>query len=531
MREEVDRVDATPSKRIFLSIIADYDLYKGISELIDNAIDMWSKNSNQNKLDIEISLDKNQQAIKVVDNAGGIKKSDLRAIVSPGTTLNLPSEQTIGIFGVGTKRAAVALAQNVRIISRYKGDDSVYGVEFDDSWLQNEEWLLPVYKYDLDLDKGSTIVELTRLRQSITEDKITRLKDHLSAVYALFLNKGDINIEINGEKIQAKTFDDWAYPPNYPPHKYYGKIPTDEGVVEYEIIGGLTKKASPATGEYGVYIYCNNRLIARALKSYDVGFYKGIAGVPHPSISLLRVLVFLKGKSKLMPWNSSKSDINPAHPIFLQLRKLLLEIVKNYASLSRRLEGKWPQEVFKYTSGKIEEIKVENLEKPKTYLPPLPKSKPRYSDKVKELNEEIRKNKPWTVGLYESLIAVDIILHQKLEQKNRICLILLDSTLEISFKEYLVNETEEHYPDKKLRELFEKRHELEKEIKKQIKKKNIEIDEKVWKKIKYYHDLRNKLIHERATVNIPDNEINDFKRIVEEILNKMFGINFPKGRV
>jgi len=34
MKKQVDTVDATPSKRLYLSIIADYDLDKGICELI-----------------------------------------------------------------------------------------------------------------------------------------------------------------------------------------------------------------------------------------------------------------------------------------------------------------------------------------------------------------------------------------------------------------------------------------------------------------------------------------------------------------
>jgi hypothetical protein len=40
--EQIDLIDATPNKRIYRSIIADYDLNTGISELIDNAIDVWS---------------------------------------------------------------------------------------------------------------------------------------------------------------------------------------------------------------------------------------------------------------------------------------------------------------------------------------------------------------------------------------------------------------------------------------------------------------------------------------------------------
>ena len=38
MKKQIDTVDATPSKRLYLSIIADYDLNKAICELIDNAL-------------------------------------------------------------------------------------------------------------------------------------------------------------------------------------------------------------------------------------------------------------------------------------------------------------------------------------------------------------------------------------------------------------------------------------------------------------------------------------------------------------
>ena len=44
MKTEVTKIDAKPSKRIYRSIIVDYDLNKSICELIDNAIDLWVKN-------------------------------------------------------------------------------------------------------------------------------------------------------------------------------------------------------------------------------------------------------------------------------------------------------------------------------------------------------------------------------------------------------------------------------------------------------------------------------------------------------
>src|SRR5882672_2081377 len=131
MKKEIDNLDATPSKRLFLSIIADYDLNRSICELVDNGLDVWVRGGKAKEIIVKITLDKGQQTITVEDNAGGLAKSDLRYIVGPGQTGTSPTDETIGIFGVGTKRAVVALAQDIRIRTRYK-KEKTHEVEFDD---------------------------------------------------------------------------------------------------------------------------------------------------------------------------------------------------------------------------------------------------------------------------------------------------------------------------------------------------------------------------------------------------------------
>ncbi|NOR47068.1 MAG: ATP-binding protein [Methanosarcinaceae archaeon] len=524
MKTEIDKVDAIPSKRLFISIIADYDLNRSICELIDNALDIWIKNGKSSSVEINIYLEKNQQTISVSDNAGGVKKSDLHLIVGPGQTSNLPDGETIGIFGVGTKRAVVALAQDIKITTRY-GTDKTYRLEFDESWLKNEDWELPLYEVD-DITEGTTIVELQKLRFKLTDEALTHLKEHLQATYARFLHDNKVIINLDKEPLQPLNFENWAYPPDYPPHKYITDIKSEDGgTLKVEILAGLTRESSPASGEYGVYFYCNDRLIARALKNYSVGFATGLAGLAHPSVALVRVIVSLNGDAQLMPWNSSKSNINSNHNMFLALRTLLVQVVKNYASLSRmwsKKEGGWPENVFKYPSGDIKEIEIADISNAKkSYLIPLPKSKLRYADKVKKVNNAIGKEKPWTTGLYESIIAVDLIFNQKLEQKNRICLIILDSTLEIAFKEYLVNETKTNYTDSKLLNIFERRHQVQNEI-----KNYVALSDSIWNQINYYYKLRNKFVHERATVGINDSEIEDYRGVIQNVLEQLFGLSF-----
>jgi hypothetical protein len=522
MKREVGTLDAVPSKRLFLSIIADYDLNRSICELIDNALDIWVKGGKSKPITIQIDADKNQQTICIWDSAGGVKKEDMRVIVGPGQTSNLPSDEIIGIFGVGTKRAVVALAQYIKITTRH-GKDKTYLVEFDDAWLATESWDLPLYEVE-DIEESTTIIDLQKLRMQITDKNLSYLREHIQATYARFLTNNQLLIKLNGEKLVPKTFENWAFPPNYEPRKYTGTLPTEEGkTVSVEVIAGLCMESSPAAGEYGVYFYCNDRLIARALKSYDVGFTKGLAGLPHPSVSLARVIISLKWETKSMPWNSSKSAINPNHPVFIALRDWLVQVVKDYASLSRRLEGSWPEKVFVYPKGECQEVKITNFPTArKSYLPPLPKSKPRYGGRLKQANRKIAKEKPWTKGIYEGIIAADLIFNQKLDQKNRICLIVLDSTLEIAFKEFLVNDSGEYYADGRLLELFRSRHNVEMEIK----RFKPLIDDKIWRMLDYYYNIRCKLVHERASVQITDSEIEYYREVAEGVLNELFKLRF-----
>lgn len=434
MKTQIDELDATPSKRIFLSIIADYDLNRSICELVDNALDVWVRSGRTNSVGIAVRLDKNQQVIRVEDDAGGLPKAELRYVVGPGQTGTMPSQETIGIFGVGTKRAVVALAQDISITTRYRGEKT-HQVDFDEKWIEDPEWRLPVYQVD-DIKNGTTIVELTKLRSVVTDEAIEQLREHLRATYAKFLTNPKISIKLNGEALDPLFFEDWSYPPSFCPRRYRGALKTEDGpVVRVEVVAGLTSESSPAAGEYGVYFYCNDRLVARALKTFEVGFTKGLAGAPHPKVSLTRVLVFLNGEATAMPWNSSKSDVSTKHEVFLALHNWLVQVVKGYASLSRIWMGEWPEKVFKYQTGEIEDVDIRDFPTAqKSFLPPMPKSRPRYGDVIEQRNKVVVSSKPWTKGLYEGVIAADLIAKQRLEQKNRIALIVLDSTLEIALR-------------------------------------------------------------------------------------------------
>ncbi len=525
-KEHAGTINAMPSKRLYRSIIVDYDLKTAICELVDNAIDVWVERKQTRGLAISITLDTDQQKILIEDNAGGVKENELKKLIAPGESSGTGAESSIGIFGVGSKRAVVALSELIRITTRYQSEKT-FRVEYDREWLQEPDWEM---SYDLvsDIRPNTTKVELSNLRFRIEDIDIEKLRVHLSETYAHFLQDENINIQIQNTlsewKIHAQFFESWAYPPDFIPQRFKKTLKSKDGnEVELEITAGLVNEKGNLA-DYGVYFYCNKRMICKAVRVPEVGFISGIAGRPHHTMCLARVFVKLEGPSDCMPWTSNKAGIHYNHWIFQALRKDIIEPVKTYTGVSKRLHKSFAESVSPYNTGQIKEIVLGESEwiKPGR-LPDIPKNRKDFKSRVLELNKDLGHEKPWTRGLYESIIAEKVLSGlSALTQKNRVSLIILDSTLEIAFKDFLAFEVKNPLGDDKLREMFKDRIQVHREV-----SKHLFHGQAIWKQVEYFYKLRCDLIHKKTNALISDDYLNDFRNIVMKVLSETFKIQFP----
>ena len=521
MKREIKTVNGTPNKRMYWSIISDYSLNTAICELIDNALDIWLKDGQRTFLKITIDVDIKRQVITIMDCAGGVAAEDHQMLISPGASKNDPDDQIIGLFGVGSKRAVVALAADVKIFSRHKNEQS-YEIDIYDDWLKTDSWELPVYEIE-DIDENTTFIELTKLRIHPSEEDLVRLKSHLSETYAFFLKRPNFELVVNHDPLLAIEFDTWAYPPGFEPRCYLFEVKTeDDNKVGVEINAGLIREKEAGKEDYGVYFYCNERLIAKEIKEKEVGYISAHAGIPHSDASLARVIVKLYGPARLMPWNSSKSAINFGHHIFKGLQDFLVPVVSDYSSLSRRFKGKWEEEVFKYSTGEMQYVDIQDIAKVKrSYLPPLPRVRKHPIDHLRAQNKQVLQEKPWTLGLLEAIAAVDLIRRQKLQTKNRIALLLLDSCFEISLKEFIVHTPNLSLGKRTLEQIFQNRDEVIKLV-----KQKVTFTQATLTKIGHFYRLRNKLVHEKATGDVTDDEIANYLATVQQALSSLFGLTF-----
>lgn len=524
-KREVLALDGTPDKRLFWSIISDYDVQTALCELVDNAIDQWMGTTPRVPLVVELSLDADRQLISVKDNAGGVGLSDLRMLIAPGSSRNSPTAATIGIFGIGSKRAVVALAENVVIKTHRKGEKT-FEIDVTSDWLESPDWEIPAYEVP-DIPEGVTSIDLSALRKTFSTSDVENLRKHLGETYSWFLEQGDCAILLNGEPIDVSNFESWAYPQSFEPQRLLFKVNlAGSAPVGVDLTVGLIRDRDPEAENYGAYFYCNHRLVVKELRVREVGYFvSSEAGVPHPDASLCRAIVRLDGEAKLMPWNSSKTGINFSHPLFHAIRPALLQLVTQFSSLSRRLKDDWDEKVFKYSVGKVNTIDDASVAKgKKLILPPLPKVNKAHAETLKAKNDAKIASQPWTLGLVEAVAAVTVVTRQRLETKNRIALILLDSNFEIALKEFVVHRGDlfppKTYNDAKIKELFGKRHNVVSEV-----ASKLAIPKNLLDKAKHYYELRNKLVHERATVGITDSDVENYDNTVREILHLLFDLD------
>ena len=521
-------IDGTPKKRLFLSIISDYDLKTGLSELVDNALDFWISNGKKSNLTINIVLDADRQFIQVRDNAGGVSEDQAELLIAPGASRDNAGAALIGVFGVGGKRAGVALGELVEIRTRHKNGKSIQ-IDLHKEWVESPSWDLDIYEIP-EIGPGTTTVDITKVRQGFDKDDVERFRQHLGETYSWFIDQGCL-LTLNGAPVSPVTFDRWAYPPDYPPRQAKFTVEPAEGqFLDVTLSGGLILDRNPEKENYGVYFFCNHRLIVKELKARDVGYFVSAeAGVPHPDASLCRVLIEYHGPAELMPWNSSKSGVTFSHPAFVHIRRRIIDFASYYTGLSRRLKHQWDSEVFSHTSGDIETIDAtEALSSKKKILPKLPSTRhPSHIEVLRQYNKTLMSDKPWTTGLIEAMGLVDLIIRQKYETKNRTALILLDSNFEIALKEFIVHRKDlfpsHKYTNSMLTTLFGQRTNVMKEVQAHAK-----FPKKLLDKVNHYYDIRNSLIHQRASVLITDEQVADYRKTIERVLNKLFKVKFPE---
>ena len=240
-----DKATAKPSKGFFVRMLTrDISLEDCILDLVDNSIDgAWEQSGFEpdeliadealSNFHIEISFDEDR--FSILDNCGGITLDNAAdyAFTFGRRPDQEPEEFSVGVYGIGMKRAVFKIGDSIQIRSTYidGGDRQSFAVPINvPEWLARdseplEDGELPPPNWDFDIEESEELPEAgVEIRiSSLRPETAERLGDPtyartlrriLGRDYMVPLMRGlkiSVNgIDVVGYKIELRQSDEFA---------------------------------------------------------------------------------------------------------------------------------------------------------------------------------------------------------------------------------------------------------------------------------------------------------------------------------
>lgn len=262
-----------------------YNIETAVADIIDNSISAKAKN-----VWISFGWLGSDTWLAVKDDGSGMNDKELIQALRPGSKnpLSDRSSSELGRFGLGLKTASFSQARKLTVISKKEKVASVYWTWDLDFVNQTGNWdlikYLPDEKFEKEISKlkSGTIViwnDIDRVVKDFKQDDnktldafltvMMKVKNHLSMVFHRFIERKDINIFFQDEKIIAWN----PFLQNEPTTQIFPKEIIQNGKVAIEgyvlphkskISEKQYKIAEGAKGwneQQGFYIYRNERLL------------------------------------------------------------------------------------------------------------------------------------------------------------------------------------------------------------------------------------------------------------------------------
>jgi hypothetical protein len=341
----IGKADASPTKAFFVRMLTrDITIDDCILDLVDNSIDgAWESSGKQpSELKVDQALDGysieisvSPEKFSISDNCGGITLDEAAnyAFTFGRKSTEPESPYTVGVYGIGMKRAIFKLGNSIRISSTYQEKDgqlTAFLVPIEvEQWARdgNEQWDFDLEALDASPEAGVRI-EITKLSSEISQKfqdptYERTLRGVLARDYLLPLMRG-LHITVNGTAVVGAKLVLQEGGSFAPMRNSYV-----EDNVTVEILAGMASAPPESTDPEeggradvtsGWYVLCNGRAVLAADKSSITGWgsrntwptwhnqYNGFLGI----------VLFSASDPGLLPMTTTKRSVDASSGVYIR---------------------------------------------------------------------------------------------------------------------------------------------------------------------------------------------------------------------
>lgn len=380
-----NEIKVFPAKRFFVeSLTRDIDLADAILDVLDNCVDgarrVGLKTGKKPYEGYCAEVKYTADTFTIEDNCGGISLDDAK---NNAFCFGRPAEYaakadgTIGIIGIGMKRAIFKLGRSCVVRSQHK--DDTFQVKIDPEWLKSEKWPLYFDRVDRDEKKSNgTRITVTQLNDGVTEEfKSTlfrkKLWEKVTGAFALLIARG-FQVKINGDSVESEIptllWQDRSEKKVSAIQPYVFRD-TIDGVSVYIAVGfrapdKQTSDPDPrnyySTEPAGWTVACNDRVVLFCDKSEQTGW--GTGRVPEYHTQFIRISGFAEFSSMdptKLPFTTTKHGVNQQSKVFLKIFDKLREGTKMFTDWTYQFKDYATQKEAAFDSSRTQSLDVEAI--------------------------------------------------------------------------------------------------------------------------------------------------------------------------
>jgi len=343
-KPSTDTAQASPTKQFFVSMLTrDISLADAILDLLDNCLDGALRLAHGAGVDYArhfVKIEIAEDHFSIADNCGGIPREVAKNYAfkmgrEPDDDRDSDAE-TIGMYGVGMKRAIFKMGRNALVRTRHGKD--TFEVPITSEWLDARNWdPLPINdptEASENLDAPGTTIYVCDLYEGVArhfsnaafENEVrTAIAEH----FTMFLQSG-LKVEFNGAQVDPVRVEVLVSTDEARPAPYIFQKTIDDVIVsitvglntgkslgdDEEDDAGFERDRSSATA--GWTVLCNDRAVIVGDKSRLTGWGDGIP-LYHPQFAIITgIIEFRSKRADKLPVTTTKRALDTSSNVWLE---------------------------------------------------------------------------------------------------------------------------------------------------------------------------------------------------------------------